>query len=200
MHFFSCRPFLLQIAFVRKKCIPNRFVKDLLTKLDYDIISYDAGDIRNKNIIDTITKHNMTDRNVISMFHKKVKRIAIVMDEIDGMNSGDKGGINTLIRLIREKKTKKQKQEDITFNPIICIGNYHIDKKIKELMNVCHTIELSQPTQKQIETIISKIMPTLGKSIRNDIVTFSQGDLRSIKNIHNLYGYISYRLNPLNKR
>lgn len=165
----------------------TRFVKDLLTKLDYDIISYDAGDIRNKNIIDTITKHNMTDRNVISMFHKKVKRIAVVMDEIDGMNSGDKGGINTLIRLIREKKTKKQKQEDITFNPIICIGNYHIDKKIKELMNVCHTIELSQPTEKQIETIISKIMPTLGKSIRNDIVTFSQGDLRSIKNIHNLY-------------
>lgn len=165
----------------------TRFVKDLLTKLDYDIISYDAGDIRNKNIIDTITKHNMTDRNVISMFHKKVKRIAVVMDEIDGMNSGDKGGINTLIRLIREKKTKKQKQEDITFNPIICIGNYHIDKKIKELMNVCHTIELSQPTHKQIETIISKIMPTLGKSIRNDIVTFSQGDLRSIKNIHNLY-------------
>ena len=56
------------------------------------------------------------------------------MDEIDGMNSGDKGGINALIKLIRPKKTKKQKKEDITMNPIICIGNYHIDKKIKEMM------------------------------------------------------------------
>ncbi len=36
------------------------------------------------------------------------------MDEIDGMNSGDKGGINTLIKLIRPKKTKKQKKEEIT--------------------------------------------------------------------------------------
>ena len=41
------------------------------------------------------------------MFTKK-KRIVIVMDDIDGMNSGDKGGINTLIKLIRHKKTKKQ--------------------------------------------------------------------------------------------
>ena len=33
------------------------------------------------------------------------------MDEIDGMNSGDKGGINTLIKLIRPKKTNKQKRK-----------------------------------------------------------------------------------------
>ena len=63
------------------------FVMDLLRELNYDIVKYDAGDIRNKNIIDNITKHNMSDKNVISMFQKKVKKIAIVMDEIDGMNN-----------------------------------------------------------------------------------------------------------------
>ena len=110
------------------------FVRNILKKLDYDIISYDAGDIRNKSIIEMITKHNMSDKNVISLFYKKVKKIAIIMDEIDGMNSGDKGGINALIKLIRPKKTKKQKKENTTMIPIICIGNYHIDKKIKELM------------------------------------------------------------------
>ena len=31
------------------------------------------------------------------------------MDEIDGMNSGDKGGINTLIKLISPKNKKKKK-------------------------------------------------------------------------------------------
>ena len=165
----------------------TQFVKKVLEKLNYDIISFDAGDIRNKNIIDTITKHNMTDRNVMSMFHRQVKRIAIVMDEIDGMNSGDKGGINTLIKLVREKKTKKQKQEEITMNPIICIGNYHIDKKIKELMNVCNTIELKPPTNEQFNTIISKLMPNLQGSIKNDLIEFAQGDLRSIQNIFNLY-------------
>ena len=113
------------------------FIEKILNDLNYDVIKYDAGDIRNKSIIDTITKHNMSDRNVLSMLQKNVKKIAIVMDEIDGMNNGDKGGINQLIKLIRPKKTKKQKLEEITLNPIICIGNYHMDKKIKELMKVC---------------------------------------------------------------
>tara|TARA_A100001015_G_scaffold309615_1_gene409396 strand:+ start:3052 stop:4398 length:1347 start_codon:yes stop_codon:yes gene_type:complete len=165
----------------------TEFVKKVLQYLNYDIISFDAGDIRNKTIIDTITKHNMTDRNVMSMFHGQVKRIAIVMDEIDGMNSGDKGGINTLIKLVREKKTKKQKQEEITMNPIICIGNYHIDKKIKELMSVCHTIELKPPTFQQFDEIISKLMPGLETQIKKDLIVFAQGDLRSIQNIFNIY-------------
>jgi len=50
----------------------------------------------------------MSDRNVLSMFTSKVKPIAILMDEIDGMNNGDKGGINALIKLIRPKKTKNK--------------------------------------------------------------------------------------------
>ena len=83
----------------------TNFVLNILKQLDYDIIKYDAGDIRNKSIIDTITKHNMSDKNVMSLFHKKTQRIAIVMDEIDGMNNGDKGGINSLIKIIRPKKT-----------------------------------------------------------------------------------------------
>ena len=82
----------------------SSFVINILKELDYDIIKYDAGDIRNKSIMDTITKHNMSDKNIMSLFHKKVKRLAIVMDEIDGMNNGDKGGINALIKIIRPKK------------------------------------------------------------------------------------------------
>ena len=76
----------------------------------------------------------MNEQTIISMFKKQKKKLAIIMDEIDGMNSGDKGGINSLIKLIRPKKTKKQKLEDITMVPIICISNYHQDKKIKEMM------------------------------------------------------------------
>ena len=118
----------------------TQFVEKILKDLDYDIIKFDAGDVRNKSIIETITKHNMSDKNLISMFRKKIKNIAIVMDEIDGMNSGDKGGINSLIKLIRPKKTKKQKKEQITMTPIICIGNYHIDKKIREMTKICTSI------------------------------------------------------------
>jgi hypothetical protein len=165
----------------------SSFIVSILKELNYDVIKYDAGDIRNKSIIDTITKHNMSDKNIMSLFHKKIKRLAIVMDEIDGMNNGDKGGINALIKIIRPKKTKKQRQEEITLNPIICIGNYHIDKKIKELMKVCNVIELKSPTKAQMLNLINILLPLLDENIKASIITFIQGDLRKLNTIYDLY-------------
>jgi hypothetical protein len=163
------------------------FVKNILKQLKYDIISFDAGDFRNKHVIDTITKHNMSDKNVISLFKKEKKKIAIIMDEIDGMNSGDKGGINALIKLIRPKKTKKQKKEDITMIPIICIGNYHVDKKIKEMMKVCISIELKKPSSHQINNIIKLLMPNMETELLDNMINFIQGDLRKLKKMYDIY-------------
>jgi DNA polymerase III delta prime subunit len=171
------------------------FILNLLKELNYDVVKYDAGDIRSKAIVDTITQHNMSDKNIMSMFQKKIKQIAIVMDEIDGMNNGDKGGINALIKIIRPKKTKKQRTEDITLNPIICIGNYHIDKKIKELMKVCHVIELKPPTKTQINVIIKTLLPTLDTKKNEGVVNYIQGDLRKIKTIYNIFKNANYVFN-----
>ena len=163
------------------------FVEKTLKKLNYDVIKYDAGDVRNKTIVDQITKHNMSDKNVLSLMQKKTKKIAIIMDELDGMNSGDKGGINTLIKLIRPKKTKKQKKEDTTMIPIICIGNYHIDKKIKEMIKICETIELKNPTNEQVRNIINILMPKLETDLKEKIIVFIQGDLRKLKSTFDIY-------------
>ena len=86
----------------------TKFIINLLNDLNYKIIKYDAGDIRNKTVIETISKNNMTDKSVVSMFNNNFKKIAIIMDEIDGMNNGDKGGINALIKLLRAKKQKNK--------------------------------------------------------------------------------------------
>jgi len=163
------------------------FVTNILKQLNYDIIKYDAGDIRNTAVIEDITKHNMSDKNIMSLLNKKVKKIAIIMDEIDGMNNGDKGGINTLIKLIRPKKTKKQKQEEVTMNPIICIGNYKVDKKIKELMKVCNIIELKTPNCSEITSIVHSLLPKTDILLKKKIATFVQGDLRKLNNIFVLY-------------
>jgi hypothetical protein len=165
----------------------TQFVINLLNELNYDIIKYDAGDIRNKMIIDTITKNNMSDKSVVSLLQKKSKPIAIIMDEIDGMNNGDKGGINSLIKIIRPKKTKKQKLEELSFNPIICISSYHVDKKIKELMKVCHIFELKSPMPGQIELILKLSMPSLETNIIANMIHYLQGDLRKLNSINNIY-------------
>ena len=175
------------------------FVVNILKELNYDVIKYDAGDIRNKTIMDTITKHNMADKNVMSLFHKKAQKIAIVMDEIDGMNNGDKGGINSLIKIIRPKKTKKQRIEEMTMNPIICIGNYHMDKKIKELMKVCNVIELKPPSKTQVEILITSLIPNITNTIIDKIINFIQGDLRKLKIINELYKNVSdFDINIIN--
>lgn len=158
----------------------TEFIVRLLKELNYDMVKYDAGDIRNKSIIESITQHNISDKNIMSIFHRKVQKIVVVMDELDGMNNGDKGGITSLIKLIRPKKTKKQKQEEITMNPIICIGNYHIDKKIKELMKVCYVYELKTPTPAQMSHIIDLKMPNIDAVMRKNIITFVQGNLRKL--------------------
>jgi hypothetical protein len=111
------------------------------------------------------------------------------MDEIDGMNSGDKGGINSLIKLMRPKKTKKQKMEEISYNPIICISNYHIDKKINELMRVCQSFEIKTPTNKQIINLLKLLLPEINvnKKLIDNITYYIQGDLRKLENIINIY-------------
>jgi SpoVK/Ycf46/Vps4 family AAA+-type ATPase len=168
-------------------CGKTQFVMDILQEMNYDIIKYDAGDVRNKSLIDTITSNNMSNQNVLQMMTKNKKKIAIVMDEIDGMNNGDKGGITSLIKLIRQKKTKKQKTENMTLNPIICIGNYFVDKKIKELMKVCNVYELKTPSDSQISTILDCKLPNLPTDIKPDIVSYIQGDMRKLFFVEELY-------------
>ena len=164
----------------------THFIKNILRELDYDIIQYDAGDLRNKTLIDNITNNNISNRNVLDMLNRKTKKIVILMDEIDGMNNGDKGGIGSLIKLIRQKKTKKQKLENNTTNPIICIGNHFFDKKIRELIKVCNVFEFSSPNKNQIKTIIRDFIP-IHHPNNEKIIEYIQGDLRKIEFIKKLY-------------
>ena len=165
-------------------CGKTYFISEILKKLNYDMIKYDAGDIRNKNLIETITSNNISNRNVLDMMTGREKKIAIVMDEIDGMNNGDKGGLTALVKLIRQKKTKKQKTEGKTMNPIICIGNYYTDKKMRELMKVCNVFELPKPNSEEVKNILSLGSNQLNQ-MENEkvsiIVNYIEGDMRKLK-------------------
>lgn len=162
-------------------CGKTRFISDILDNAGLDMVSFDAGDIRNKSVIETLTRDNMANHNVLSMFGKKSKPLVIVMDEIDGMNSGDKGGINSLIKVVRPKKTRRQKTEEYTSNPIVCLSNFHVDKKIRELMKVCHAFSLDSPTDDQIRVIAHKAMPAVADDVISACVGFAQGDLRKLR-------------------
>lgn len=168
----------------------TKFILNLLKKINYDVIYYDNSIIRNKSLIENIGSNNLSNTNVYSLFTDKPKKMVIVIDDIDGMNYGDKNGIISLIKLIRVKKTKKQKLENITNNPIICINNKNSDKKILELMKVCHSFELKNPTNNQLLKIINTIIPNIFKYskkdnefIKKNILSFLNNNLMSINKL-----------------
>lgn len=164
-------------------CGKSQFINTILKSMSYDTITYNAGDVRNQALFNTIDSNHLSNCNVLDLMFRRKKKIAIVMDEIDGMNSGDKGGIDALIKLVRPKKTKKQKLENTTLNPIICIGSLDNDKKIRELMKACHTFELKVPTNAQMHNVLVQYLPPFigfAPVLQEQMLQYIQGDLRKM--------------------
>ena len=165
----------------------TKFVDSVIDNNNYDIIYYDANDTRTKTAIPEIIGNRSSNMNVLGLFYKQKRLLVTVMDEMDYMSSGDKGGIKELIKYVRPKKTKKQLSEPQTSTPIIFIGSNNNDKKIKELINVCKVIQLKTPTDSQIKKFIQYKISGLTDDIYNNLVTYAGGNLRKIDVISNIY-------------
>lgn len=159
----------------------TKFVESCISNADYDILYYGANNVRNKNEIPELIGNKCSNFNVLDMFSKKKKQIIIVMDEMDYMNSGDKGGIKEFIKYIRPKKTAKQRKEPQTTIPIIFIGTNDNDKKLKELINTCKLIQFTRPTNDQICNYIKKRTPliTNDNDVKN-IMNYLNGNLHKL--------------------
>ena len=163
------------------------FVKSILKKYDYDIVYYNASDIRTASMLANINNSNMATNNVLNSFYKKKRPIVIVMDEIDNMNLNDKGGLGSLIKLIRFKKTKKQKLEESTNNMVICIGNNDPEKKLSDLIKICEIVNLSKPKDNEICQICQLLLPNIDEETINYIITYINNDFRKLVFIYDLY-------------
>ena len=112
----------------------------LLNKFNFDVIEFNASDLRNaeqiENVFNDILK---SSNNVAHMMNNKKKKIGVIMDEIDGLSSGDKGGM---------KKIQYYLQKNNFFCPIILTSNISNNlslnsKKINEIRKSCsiHILE-----------------------------------------------------------
>lgn len=57
-------------------------------------------------------------------------QVCLIMDEVDGMSAGDRGGVADLIQTIHKSKI-----------PIICICNDKWHQKLKSLRNHCMALD-----------------------------------------------------------
>ncbi len=73
--------------------------------------------------------------NSVLGFGRRDEKKVVLMDEVDGMSSGDRGGIQELIRVIKTTKT-----------PIICICNDRDSPKVRSLASNCYDLQFNKPT------------------------------------------------------
>lgn len=67
-----------------------------------------------------------------------VKKL-MIMDEVDGMSKGDRGGITEMINMIKQ-----------TTVPIICICNDRQSEKIRSLAGHCLDIKFHKPDKRLV--------------------------------------------------
>jgi len=91
----------------------------LCREFGYEIVEFNASDTRSKSKLDELVSTLVGNRTIGEFFAaktKKVKKTCLIMDEVDGMSSGDRGGMAKLIDLI--KKTKVTYLSWSTYQPL----------------------------------------------------------------------------------
>jgi len=156
----------------------TRFIKQLLEK-NYSIMYLDALDQRNKNKIEQLNNKNMATETIFNNFYKIKKKIIIVFDDIEIMNCGDKGGINSLVKLLKNKK--RGENSEYLINPVICINNYYTDKKINDLKKHLLPLEIKKPTYKQMTNLCRQIFPNINNDELSLLVKSIDGNLNRVK-------------------
>ncbi len=159
--------------------------KILLKEFNYETVEFNASDIRNQKLVKENFKNIIGKISITSMMGVK-KKIGIIMDEVDGMSSGDKGGMSELISFINPNKgLRKNKKKPLQYNnPIICISNEDFDKKINDLKKECEVLKFQKPKRSELYDLVSKICENEKLKIEDEmifkIIDYSQLDIRKL--------------------
>ena len=145
----------------------------LFKKYNYDILEFNASDTRTAKTIQDKLNQVGGSHNVIDFMCNKKTKIAIILDEIDGLSNGDKGGMTEINNIIMESREKK--------TPFICISN-NVCKKTDSLKRKSLFIKVSKPSDLNIKKIITLINKEeklkLESNVVNLVIKKSQGDIR----------------------
>ena len=171
-------------------CGPPGIGKTTLSHLifksfNYDVIEFNASDIRNQKLVRENLKSIIGKVSISKLMGGNLLN-GIIMDEVDGLSSGDKGGISELITFINPNKNKrgKNKVEFEYNNPIICISNHDSDKKMRDLKKECEIINFVYPKKNELYDYAIKILEKENKHIDDEellkIVMFCQNDIRKL--------------------
>ena len=153
---------------------PPGIGKSLLARLAckqaaFEIIEYNASDYRSKSAVEAISSSLASGgRAFSSMFaggSLHMTRTCLVMDEVDGMSAGDRGGNQALIQMIKKLKL-----------PIICICNDRMNAKVRSLANHCFDLKMGKPMKPEVVRRAVQIL----NAERIDVQTLPDGFIENV--------------------
>ncbi|VWU50602.1 replication factor C subunit 1, putative [Hepatocystis sp. ex Piliocolobus tephrosceles] len=113
--------------------------KIVATSSGYNVIEFNASDERNKAAVEKISEMATGGYSLASLNNRQLQKTCIIMDEVDGMSSGDKGGSSAILKLIEKTKC-----------PIICICNDRQNSKMRTLANKCYDLKFMVPNKNSV--------------------------------------------------
>lgn len=125
----------------------------------YEPLEFNASDVRSKKVLEASVSEMIDNRTMTEFFQpdsknaKNIKpkllqgkKVVLIMDEVDGMSGGDRGGAAELASLIRKSKI-----------PVICICNDSRSPKVTPLLKVCYEAKYRRTPAAQIRSRILSI-------------------------------------------
>ncbi|KAK9351273.1 replication factor RFC1 C terminal domain-containing protein [Lipomyces doorenjongii] len=149
----------------------------------YDIIETNASDARSKNVVAETFNGVLDNTSLRGYFGTKdsnveasKKKIVLIMDEVDGMSAGDRGGVGQMVTVCKT-----------THIPVILICNDYSLPKMRPFDKVTFTLAFRRPDAASIRSRILSIAYREGLKIPtpviDQLVQGSHSDIRQIINL-----------------
>ncbi|KAK7061194.1 replication factor C subunit 1 [Favolaschia claudopus] len=158
-------------------------------------IELNASDARSKKLVENGMNVNNTSLDGYIAGTRKsnddvmiTDRTVLIMDEVDGMSAGDRGGVGALNAMIKKSKV-----------PIICIANDRGAQKLKPLIANTFSLPYSRPTTNMIRsrlmTIAFKEKMQIPGNVLDQLIQGSQSDIRQVLNMMSTWRLSSNTMN-----
>lgn len=153
----------------------------------YDVLESNASDTRSKKLVETGLHEVLNNKSLLGYFagdgkavDKNKQKIVLIMDEVDGMSAGDRGGVGALAKVC--------KTTDI---PMILICNERKLPKMKPFDFVTMEVPFRRPTVEQVRSRIATICLREGMKIPMPVIdALIEGSNKDIRQIINMISTI----------
>ena len=141
-----------------------------LRQKNLKIIEFNASHTRSGTSFRKIILPLLNEGGIVNMLETgKRGGIGIILDEIDGLSQGEKGGLKELLDFLRAWKPSKEN------TPLILISNTLDSRNLIQISKLCLTIPIREADKGQVEKWLGQRLQA------DDMLSKVQGDLRLLQ-------------------